>query len=69
MTVVGEGTAVRTAVTAVLGVLLLCGCGTASVLPGDDPSPYDGPSRAGKALECDGKPYAHGAGDYDGGLE
>ena len=59
----------RTAVTAVLGVLLLSGCGTASVLPGDDPSPYDGPSRAGQALECDGKPYAHGAGDYDGGLE
>ena len=25
--------------------------------------------RAGKALECDGKPYAHGAGDYGGGLE
>ena len=71
MTVVGEGTAVRAAVTAVLGVLLLCGCGTASVLSDADPvpSPYDGPLGAGRALECDGKPYAHGAGDYGGGLE
>ncbi len=71
MTVVGEGTAVRAAVTAVLGMLLLCGCGTATVLSDADPvpSPYDGPMRAGKALECDGKPYAHGAGDYGGGLE
>jgi len=71
MTVVGEGTAVRAAVTAVLGMLLLCGCGTATVLSDADPvpSPYDGPMRAGKALECDGRPYAHGAGDYGGGLE
>ena len=71
MTVVGEGTAVRSAVTVVLGVLLLCGCGTSTGRSDADPvgSPYDGPARAGKALECDGKPYAHGSGDYGGGLE
>jgi hypothetical protein len=71
MTVVGEVTAVRAAVTAVLAMLLLCGCGTASVRSDAEPvgSPYDGPARAGTALECDGTPYAHGAGDYGGGLE
>ncbi|MGZ8744734.1 MAG: hypothetical protein ACXWXO_17600 [Nocardioides sp.] len=60
----------RAAVTAALG-LLLCGCGASTVLSDADPvpSPYDGPMRAGKALECDGAPYAHGAGDYDSGLE
>ena len=61
----------RAAVTTVLGLLLLSGCGTPTVLSDTDPAPapYDGPMRAGKALECDGTPYAHGAGDYDGGLE
>jgi hypothetical protein len=87
MTVVEEG-AVRARMTVVLGLLLVCGCGTPTVLTDVDPvpSPYDGPMRvkqdfadeagvlvrsgaAGRALECDGKPYAGGGGDYDGGLE
>lgn len=71
---------------ALVGMVLLAGCGTDVVVTGPGSSdPYDGPMHvavtnadaasvlersgaAGHALECDGRPYNGGSGDYDSGL-